>query len=170
MPLIVQITPSGGPLFDTQKDIVVGITSWGIGCAQENFSGVYSRIHAAFNWIKETICNDEDAIKPSFCYCNNAENRLSINVKGTKESNGKLIFKIQSKGSRKIIGRKIFRNRNGRKDFCFPKDLCLNAFVVTKSGGGDYSVTLNGREYMNNEFNGKTRKRSLLPCPTQSSR
>lgn len=161
---------SGGPLFDAQKNVVVGITSWGVGCAQEKFSGVYSRIHTAFDWIKETICSDEEAIKPSFCYCSNTENRLSINVRGTKESNGKLIFKIRNTGSRKIIGRKIFRNRNGRKDFCFDRNVCLNAFVITKSGGGSYNVTLNGREYINDEFNGITLKRSLLPCPTRSSR
>jgi len=35
---------SGGPLYDSDSDTLVGIVSWGAGCALYGFAGVYSRI------------------------------------------------------------------------------------------------------------------------------
>lgn len=59
---------SGGPLYDKNNKVLVGITSWGNGCAEKNFPGVYSRISNQWkNWIKPTICNNHSNPKPSFC-------------------------------------------------------------------------------------------------------
>lgn len=35
---------SGGPLFDKESNMVVGVISWGHECARAGFPGVYSRI------------------------------------------------------------------------------------------------------------------------------
>ena len=35
---------SGGPLFDRQANTLVGVVSWGYGCALADYPGVYSRI------------------------------------------------------------------------------------------------------------------------------
>lgn len=45
---------SGGPLFGTFKgqSVVVGVTSWGIGCAQPALYGVYTRVFKFQPWIK----------------------------------------------------------------------------------------------------------------------
>lgn len=40
---------SGGPL--TAGNIVIGIVSWGQGCARPNFFGVYARVAHYRNWI-----------------------------------------------------------------------------------------------------------------------
>lgn len=49
---------SGGPLFDKRvgprRDIQLGITSWGIGCA-DGFPGVYARIGPVQNWITRRL-------------------------------------------------------------------------------------------------------------------
>ncbi|KAL7466479.1 hypothetical protein ACHAXS_006787 [Conticribra weissflogii] len=53
---------SGGPLIlrgnasDGSKDVQVGIVSWGIGCAEKSFPGVYARVSKAYDWIQSNTC------------------------------------------------------------------------------------------------------------------
>ena len=35
---------SGGPLYDKANDVLVGVVSWGNGCADPNYPGVYARV------------------------------------------------------------------------------------------------------------------------------
>lgn len=35
---------SGGPIIDTATGVLIGLVSWGQGCAEAGFAGVYSRI------------------------------------------------------------------------------------------------------------------------------
>jgi secreted trypsin-like serine protease len=55
---------SGGPIF--QGNILCGIVSWGYGCAQANYPGVYSKVSAELAWIKKNIC-DLSSYKPRYC-------------------------------------------------------------------------------------------------------
>ena len=49
----------GGPLIieggDEGDDAQVGIVSWGFGCANATFPGVYARVSARLDWIQEQI-------------------------------------------------------------------------------------------------------------------
>merc|ERR1712110_548984 len=58
---------SGGPLYDEENDLLVGVTSWGYGCALQQYPGVYSRISDQWSWIKTTICDNHSDPKPDFC-------------------------------------------------------------------------------------------------------
>lgn len=46
----------GGPL--VQNKLLVGIVSWSIGCATEEFPGVYTRVDRFYDWINNTRPND----------------------------------------------------------------------------------------------------------------
>ena len=58
---------SGGPILISGTNIQVGITSWGAGCANATYPGVYTRIDKGYGWIEETICTD---LSPSDCWKN----------------------------------------------------------------------------------------------------
>ena len=53
---------SGGPLIQLgddesgKDDTLVGIVSWGLGCADDVFPGVYARVSAQYEWIQSNIC------------------------------------------------------------------------------------------------------------------
>eukprot|EP00579_Thalassiosira_antarctica_P010214 CAMPEP_0201908604 /NCGR_PEP_ID=MMETSP0903-20130614/669_1 /ASSEMBLY_ACC=CAM_ASM_000552 /TAXON_ID=420261 /ORGANISM="Thalassiosira antarctica, Strain CCMP982" /LENGTH=646 /DNA_ID=CAMNT_0048442989 /DNA_START=76 /DNA_END=2016 /DNA_ORIENTATION=+ len=51
---------SGGPLvlqgLDGSADVQVGVVSWGFGCANKDFPGVYTRVSSAYDWIREEVC------------------------------------------------------------------------------------------------------------------
>lgn len=56
---------SGGPLFEhadskRQRPRLVGITSWGIGCGDPVFPGVYTRVSVCLPWLRRWIHSDPD--------------------------------------------------------------------------------------------------------------
>ncbi|EOD41624.1 hypothetical protein EMIHUDRAFT_194015 [Emiliania huxleyi CCMP1516] len=55
---------SGGPLFGIDADgnyVLTGIVSWGIGCADADFPGVYARVSHASEWICARTDGADDA-------------------------------------------------------------------------------------------------------------
>ena len=43
---------SGGPMID-ESGALVGVVSWGNGCAQAGYSGVYTRVGQFVDWVNE---------------------------------------------------------------------------------------------------------------------
>ncbi|MEF3280091.1 MAG: serine protease [Elusimicrobiota bacterium] len=59
---------SGGPLVykTSSKAYLVGVVSWGEGCAREGKYGVYSKVSAVKTWIENTIKTGESSILTLF--------------------------------------------------------------------------------------------------------
>lgn len=58
---------SGGPLYDDDNNVLIGVVSWGYGCALPQYPGVYAQVSAKWSWIKSTICNNHSTPKPDYC-------------------------------------------------------------------------------------------------------
>ena len=57
---------SGGPLVCRESDadpyLLHGVTSFGIGCAEPGYPGVYTRVSKYVNWIEEQISSSTGII------------------------------------------------------------------------------------------------------------
>lgn len=54
---------SGGPIFHQDplsgESTLLGVVSWGIGCAEKNLSGVYGNVSQALDWIQSMITSGQ---------------------------------------------------------------------------------------------------------------
>ena len=49
------------------RNTIVGVTSFGSGCGDPNFPGVYSRITEVKSWIQSTVSGTQDS-DSKFCF------------------------------------------------------------------------------------------------------
>merc|ERR1712238_502818 len=64
---------SGGPLIrkgeTPSEDTLVGLVSWGVGCARDGIPGVYARVSYYYDWIVDTICANFPFHAPEYLRC-----------------------------------------------------------------------------------------------------
>ncbi|XP_020805941.1 trypsin alpha-3-like [Drosophila serrata] len=46
---------SGGPLVDIKSGQLIGIVSWGYGCADSNYPGIYADVAFFKDWIVKVV-------------------------------------------------------------------------------------------------------------------
>jgi len=71
----------GGPLINKETGVQVGVVSWGYGCANPNYPGVYSRVSSQYDWMesimKDFNCvSDKDCIRGVSCYIGHCESGM----------------------------------------------------------------------------------------------
>ncbi|KAL7515804.1 hypothetical protein ACHAWX_000880 [Stephanocyclus meneghinianus] len=80
---------SGGPLIipgaSADQDTLIGVVSWGIGCATNQYPGVYARVSDGYDWINTTVCS-QSAFPPSDLCGSSATSFPTINNQPTTES------------------------------------------------------------------------------------
>ena len=72
---------SGGPLIMTNSEgeyELIGIVSWGYGCAEAGYPGVYSKVHSRLNWFFGYIGEPETEFIPDLYGDVNFDGQLNI--------------------------------------------------------------------------------------------
>ena len=68
---------SGGPLIrkgsSSDDDVLVGVVSWGRGCAEDGVPGVYARVSYFYEWIVATACSNFPDEAPEYMECRGPE-------------------------------------------------------------------------------------------------
>lgn len=71
---------SGGPIVDKKTGTLVGVVSFGIGCARKNYAGVNARVSAVSDWIEQSICQWSNYPKCNNTYAPTPAPSTSSNV------------------------------------------------------------------------------------------
>jgi hypothetical protein len=58
------------PGVDASADVLIGLTSWGYGCASQQYPGVYARVSDQIEWIKTIVCNESSFPPRDLCESN----------------------------------------------------------------------------------------------------
>jgi len=150
---------SGGPLVrkgyinGKRVDFHVGITSWGVGCADSRFPGVYSRTAYSTDFIRKTICVEGQSRHP-FCQtpidCQSDQEKLVIRVVPDQDN---------TEWTLTLDGNVVRSADSNKKDFTYEDTICLEKgsiynFVIndgsnngeSRSEYGFYSLTLDDNE------------------------
>jgi trypsin len=164
---------SGGPIFD-QEGTQIGVVSWGIGCARENFPGVYSRVSSAKDWIDATIC-ELSSSRPASCPptggSNTGDNEVVIEVKydnypsetgwTLRDSAGTLIAG-QSTGSFSTGSGTVSKTAFVAEGaYTFELSDTFGDGICCQYGSGEFKITVNGEPVVvasNGEFENVTRE------------
>jgi len=146
---------SGGPLYDKINNVLAGLVSWGFGCANPDYPGVYSRISDQASWIKDTVCNDfgVEEQAPDFCLDNEelnltppaaplcAGNQTSVAIDLTTDKYAEeteWTIMDMSTGDILYFGTNFEKNTPYASELCLDQEGCYK-FVITDSYGDGIS-------------------------------
>ena len=76
---------SGGPIIDKSSGKQIGIISWGYGCADQQYPGVYANVQHQIDWIKGYIdlwegVSPAPTPSPTTLICDDGEAEVTVNI------------------------------------------------------------------------------------------
>ena len=138
---------SDGPLIDKATSKLVGIVSWGIGCAHPNHPGVYAKVQDQIEWIDATIASFSDAptMEPTPTPTPYPESEIKFQLK-TDQYTLESAWSLKTSAGVKVIykGRNNYSSANTE----YSENHCVTpgdyVFEITDTYGDGISFYANG--------------------------
>ena len=73
---------------NSDKPTLIGTVSWGFGCADPHYPGVYSRCSSYFDWLRANICDLSTSTDSKFWPDNYLACEGKTNVSGKNNNDG----------------------------------------------------------------------------------
>lgn len=130
---------SGGPLFVNYGGVhvQVGVISWGHGCAEEGYYGVYANIYPHLSFIRKHIYSDEEPFYPQIYFSTNiVGSSLKLNLKIQSNSNDRTYGALTLVMLDTPIGQRWFNLTNS----VWQKDLYSNRRLFPYSGHFEFEL------------------------------
>mmetsp|Transcript_2554 Transcript_2554/g.3572 ORF Transcript_2554/g.3572 Transcript_2554/m.3572 type:complete len:464 (+) Transcript_2554:375-1766(+) len=108
---------SGGPLVNSKGELC-GLISFGVGCGDENFPGVYAKVAPFFDWIEDVACSITKSESGGHLSCHTTPDPDPPNIVGANASSrpAKSSDDRRSSGPRRYKKKRRERNASGRRN------------------------------------------------------